>query len=432
MKYFLYLIHFLKKGEEMKGNIIVTLNTVSAIGLALAILLFLPIDATAVHSGAGNLLCGNCHTMHNSQGDQGLGGQTGGAFTLLRGPVTDRGSIHKLCLQCHGVGGTQATNTFYPHGERAPIVYGGDQIMWDETKDFSQIGAGGDFFMELDADFNLTTEGAANALGYGHSVGLANASPPGFALESPFTNNFGCTVCHDPHGAKAVQTGGYDNFEIKSGTGVNTFRNLKLYAVFFAPFYGIMSESKSWVGGITGEFGATGSNYTPTLVNNIAIWPIYKEDATIAENNNVYDGTGVEGMSGFCAQCHTYWHEAKAADWGQNNSVGEDWQRHPVDYVFDSSDVSGSSINTIDWNHYDSIPAGFKLPAANTGTNLDEEYYYADADNEDKVFCLSCHFAHGGPYFDNLRWDYLNAVETGTQTGNGVPTDRGCQICHNR
>ncbi|MBE9502710.1 MAG: hypothetical protein IME96_00870 [Proteobacteria bacterium] len=346
--------------------------------------------------------------------------------------MTDRGSIHKLCLQCHGVGGSMASTAFAPHGERAPIVYGGNLINWDETKDFSQIGAGGDFFMELDSNFDLTTEGAENALGYGHSVGLVNANPPGFALESPFTNNFSCTICHDPHGAKKVTTSGYDNFQIKHGTGINTFRNLKLYAVFFPPYYGIMSETSSWVGGITGEFGTAGSNYTPVQVNGVPIWPIYKEDATIAANNNVYDGTGAEGMSGFCAQCHTYWHEAKAPDWGQDNRAGEDWKRHPVDYVINSSDVSGASVNTINWSHYDSIPAGFKLPAANAGADLNQEFYYADADNEDKVFCLSCHFAHGGPYYDNLRWDYVSAVGNGTQSGNSLASNKGCQICHNR
>jgi len=407
--------------------------------LALAFLLIFPAHAIAIHAGAGGLVCGNCHTMHNSQGSTtggdgngSLGGMAGGAFTLLRGPVTNRGSIHKLCLQCHGVGGAMADTAFPPHGENAPKVYGGSTINWDDTKDFSQIGAGGDFFMELDSNFDLTAGGSVNALGYGHSMGLTDAMPPGFALETPLTNTFSCTICHDPHGAKKVTTGGADNFQIKHGTGINTFRNLKLYAVFFPPFYGIMSEARSWVGGITGEFGETGANYTPAEVNGVSIWPVFRDDSTVQANNNVYDGIGVEGMSGFCAQCHTYWHEAKALEWGVDNSAGEDWKRHPVDYVISNSHVSGASVTTIDWDHYDSMPAGFKLPAANTGNDLTQEYYYADSDNEDKVFCLSCHFAHGGPYYDNLRWDYTSAVGAGAQSGNSIASNKGCQICHNR
>ncbi len=89
-------------------------------------------------------------------------------------------------------------------------------------------------------------------------------------------------------------------------------------------------------------------------------------------------------------------------------------------------------MDTIDWAHYNSIPDGFKLPVANTGTSLDQEFYYADADNEDKVFCLSCHFAHGGPYCDALRWDYITNVVQGDQTGNAIPSNLGCQQCHSR
>src|SRR3989304_7731024 len=69
-----------------------------------------------IHEGAGDLVCGGCHTMHNSQGNSGLGGNSGGSMLLLRGPITlltaangDRTlSIHKLCLQCHATNGAQA------------------------------------------------------------------------------------------------------------------------------------------------------------------------------------------------------------------------------------------------------------------------------------------------------------------------------------
>ncbi|HHL40537.1 MAG TPA: hypothetical protein ENJ37_08525 [Deltaproteobacteria bacterium] len=400
---------------------------------AIAATLVIAASAGAVHKGAGGLTCGNCHTMHNSQGNGGLGGNSEGSFTLLRGAVTNRGTIHKLCLQCHGVGGSQADVAFAPHGQKAPKVYGGNLLNWDESKDFSKIGAGGDFFKELDSNFDLTTAGSQNAMGYGHSVGLVNADPPGFIVGSPFTNDFSCTICHDPHGAPITSWTGYkqfDNFGWINGTGVNTFRNLKLYAVFFPPYYGILSETRSYVGGITGKYGEPGANYVPEVVNGVEIWPVYRGDPSDPANNNVYDGVGVEGMSGFCAQCHSFWHEDKEP----GNVVGEDWRRHPVDKILDSADVSGAGVNTIDFAHYASMPAGRKLPAANAdNTDLSVEYYFADADGEDKVFCLSCHFAHGGPYYDNLRWDYLSAVPAaGEQSGNSIASNQGCQQCHNR
>ena len=49
-----------------------------------------------------------------------------------------------------------------------------------------------------------------------------------------------------------------------------------------------------------------------------------------------------------------------------------------------------------------------------------------------RVFCLSCHFAHGGPHYDALRWDYTSAVSSGSQFGNPIPSNKGCQLCHNR
>ncbi len=401
------------------------------LGLAAA-----PGEALAVHKGAGGLVCGNCHTMHNSQGGTGLEGNPGGSLRLLRGSVSYDGEVHKFCLQCHGVGGTMADDSHPPHGQQAPKVYGGSSINWDETKDFSQIGAGGDFFMEIDSNFDLTPAGSQNAQGFGHSLGLIDPEPPGYPWSSPFTNNFTCTSCHDPHGApKTSATIGsttYENFTVIRGYGINTYRNLKLYAVFFPPYYGIMSETRSWVGGITGSYGASGSNYVPEYVNGVAVWPVYRDDPTVAANNNVYDGVGVEGMSGFCAQCHILWHENRAPDYGEDNIAGEDWRRHPVNHVIKSTDVSGAGVGTIDWSHYDSIPDGYKLPVANAATDLTQEFYYADSDNEDKVFCLSCHFAHGGPYRDNLRWDYLSSVGAGSQTPNAIASNRGCQICHNR
>lgn len=426
------------------GVVMMWNNVANKIAALLAVSLFLylyPSISHAVHKGAGDLTCGNCHTMHNSQGsttpgdgNAPLGGNAGGSLILLRGAVTQRKDIHKLCLQCHASNGAQANTTFQPHGQKAPKVWGGASINWDETKDFGKIGAGGDFFRELDSNYDLTTgAGDTNALGYGHSMGLVNPEPPGFAWGSPFSNEFSCTVCHDPHGAARGSYAGYNNFQDNHGMGVNTYRNLKLFAVFFPPYYGIMEETKSWVGGITGKFSDSGSNYVPVEVNGVAVWPVFKSDSTVAAENNVYDGVGVEGMSGFCSQCHTYWHEDRVADYtGQENFVGEDWKRHPVNKVINGADVSGVGVSTIDWANYNSMPAGFKLPAANTGADLTQEFYFADTDNEDKVMCLSCHFAHGGPYYDNLRWDYLASVGQGTQSGNSIASNKGCQMCHKR
>lgn len=406
-----------------------------------ALYLIAPSQSLAIHKGAGDLVCGQCHTMHNSQGNLDLGGATGGSIMMLRSNISSRTEISKFCLQCHGVGGSHATINFQPHGEQAPKVYGGNQINWDQTKEFGRIGAGGDFFMELTSGFDLSADGSVNALGYGHSVGLADAVPPG--NENGATVDLTCTVCHDHHGTSTPP-----------GTNVmrpNIFRNLRIMhappgsdcllchgAVDDFRGSGFLANMRSWVGGITGKYGEAGSNYVPEVENGVAIWPIYKGDPTIAANNNVYDGfeeptvafTYGKGMSGWCARCHQVWHE----DRSNSNIMGEDWTRHPVNKIINDNEVAGSGVDTIDWANYLSIPNGFKVPTAYTGdqADIDNRFYFADEEGQYEVFCLSCHFAHGGPYRDGLRWNYLSMVGPGTQEGNPLPSNIGCQQCHKR
>jgi hypothetical protein len=155
--------------------------------------------------------------------------------------------------------------------------------------------------------------------------------------------------------------------------------------------------------------------------------------------NNVYyagaDGTD-EGISGWCAQCHDNWHED--AGGASNNESGNDWKRHPVNNAMvDGTPTSSGNITLVDFTFYDGVTDDWKYPAAQSvaPAGIDpttaNETYWADH-NADRVFCLSCHFAHGGPFFDALRWDYLSSVGSGTQTGRGDQAPYGCQQCHNR
>jgi len=394
--------------------------------------------------------------MHSSQGGTQMEGGLSGSTLLLRGPVSSRAETHKLCLQCHAQSGSQSDVGFQPHGNMAPKVHGSG---WDGSKSFGEVGAGGDFSSEIGAgpNFNLTAAGSINALGYGHSVGLTGVNPPG--NPNSFTFSLTCTACHDPHGATA-------SFWRATAVpyGINKYRNLYIMppsVVDFSggscamlchsgvmPFAGgELNQMKSWVGSIS-----SGSNFVPYVNSNgVRVWPVYNGNPLVPANNNVYDGifdltSDINGnfgdgtMGSWCARCHPKMHDDAVVEaTGSPNSTGQDWFRHPAEYQLDDNDKSGAAVDTIDWNHYnDDISAGFKVPAANTNPDLTNETYYANEEVQsnggrgDKVFCLSCHFAHGGPYYDALRWDYTSAVELGSQLGNGVPSDRGCQQCHNR
>ena len=155
-------IIFLKTQNSFEKNNITRDNNLRTLLLAFIAIFFvaaitIPTSSLAVHKGAGNLVCGSCHTMHNSQGGTNLEGNSTGSILLLRGAVSTREQLHKLCLQCHAEGGLQAYVGHEPHGQYAPKVYGAN---WDQSKSFGEIGAGGDFINEFVSAPNFDISGA--------------------------------------------------------------------------------------------------------------------------------------------------------------------------------------------------------------------------------------------------------------------------------
>ncbi len=409
-------------------------------------------DAQAVHKNYDNTLtCGNCHTMHNSQGstatgdgNASLGGNAGGSLILLRGAVSSRAEIHNFCLQCHGSNGAQSGSTFYG-GHTAPKVYidgqqgAGNSAVAGSLQSFAVIGAGGDFSREMSGNSAGWTAGGTIAQGYGHSLGALTVTPPGGDASIA---TFSCTNCHDPHGAYNVSTATvnrYRNLRI-SATGASANSNITLNANIVSYVGDFASLS---VLGTAAVFTPTGSQGTVAATNRT--WPLYNDlvplsgtPATDAGRTNYYpvtagDGTATDGISKWCAQCHDNWHEGNVAG---NNKVGDDWRRHPVDNrLIDATPNSGALVQIIDTANYGAQIATFRaLPIADiNGTASRVAYLPSGQEGNSKVFCLSCHFAHGGPYFDLLRWDYLSSVgPAGSQNGNAIASTVGCQLCHNR
>ena len=418
-----------------------------ALGLGLGLTLMVSTPSMAVHKGSGDLTCGNCHTMHSSQGGTSgasMGGGSG-SFILLRNPlVTDRSTIHNLCLQCHSDQGTQGGDKMNTGNAATtpPKVYL-TSLGWSQDSNFTQIGAGGDFSnagtYSPATGWSLTGGDTASAVGRGHSLGIASPIPPGNNITGTTAvgtvlDTFSCTSCHDPHGTSSTTS------------FINRFRNLKAGAMVnqvqetWQNMGALGDMASSYVGGANGGNNTGGTNCATQGVTNCT-WPVmnasgsqnaYKTSATgpnMAGSGTMSGGDGGTYvlMSAFCAQCHGAWHERTTA----TNISGSDWARHPVDNrIDDGTESSGAGVNITDFAWYSGLTGtAVKVPAAQaTGAGVT---YYAD-DNADKVFCLSCHFAHGSPYYDILRWNYTSAVSVGSQDGNGVPTGKGCQQCHNR
>ena len=169
------------------------------------------------------------------------------------------------------------------------------------------------------------------------------------------------------------------------------------------------------------------------------------------------DGTQAATMSRWCSQCHDNWHEKIKTSNRVVPTTNHDWKRHPTDLMLPRKSGPGCTANChpnlLDRQNYttDLIIAGKGLPVTaadlldtgvelvyylpyqstcTTGTNSCMDNYGTDYNH--RVFCLTCHFAHGGPYYDALRWNYTSAVDSGSQSGNGIPSNVGCQLCHNR
>ena len=396
-----------------------------------ALLMVTATPSEAVHAGSGELTCGQCHTMHSSQGGDAtdMGGANGSSI-LLRIPGTKQ--ISDLCLSCHAENGDNA-NIPYNSGAwltRAPKVLKTTAVWTSASSDFSTIGAGGDFssilsnpgsgvYSPTGTDASVT--GLAS-LGYGHSINNANALlPPGQTGATTITD-FACTNCHDPHGVTATTT------------AINEYRNLKS---------GLGDDGVVWTAGGGGDLagshvgGVAGTAQTGETPGGAAnIWPVYSAAGGTFQNR-YFTNAGDSNMSLFCAQCHGKWHEDITLGNGDEATDGSDWSRHPVDAALvgltPADELSAGGASIVDFDHYDKtyggLAIGSKLPALQTaaaGTT-----YFADGPT-DKVFCLSCHFAHAGPNFDALRWAYQLSVSTGTQVGVSLVSDVGCQQCHNR
>ncbi|MBI5903279.1 MAG: hypothetical protein HZB84_07355 [Deltaproteobacteria bacterium] len=232
-------------------------------------------------------------------------------------------------------------------------------------------------------------------------------------------------------------------------------------------------EHHSYVGGVNGAyFGGTELDNGGNV-----IWPVYRgtltgNPVTDSANSNSY-ASGYDGnlslnptMSRWCAQCHDKWHEVISTTNGPTfgtptaefaTGPGPDWRRHPVNGMMPRAAAQGCATtchtSLLDRSTYNNalITQGKGLPVTASDYYAGYAYYLPEcgaagnpactlmdatgggsARANHKVFCLSCHFAHGGPYNDNLRWDYTQVVSTGDQTGNGVPVTKGCQLCHNR
>ncbi|MEW6518518.1 MAG: cytochrome c3 family protein [Thermodesulfobacteriota bacterium] len=334
-------------------------------------------------------VCGNCHTMHNSQdgaavahsGD-GAGWAADGSFNAGAASETPIGYL--LISDCVGCHSATSDQTIVQLGEnRIPIVMNTAQY---PTKPL----AGGNFYQVSRGE---TYDG------YGHNVyGISEID--GTLTSAPGNNRCGnAESCHNT--LAVAPAGGNDYRGGCQGCHYSVYhhKDSTPYLADNTPYRFLTSHDErfgAWVEGV-----------------EHASWE-HPDDTTLTEHN-FYKGVdrnpndGAESLelkqshsiSGYCAGCHNLFHS--------NAGIGiNTWLRHPTDIAL-PEDGEYAQYNPVTAYEVQS-PVAWVNPAT---PQRDEAI----------VMCLSCHRVHGSEHPDILRWDYSQIIA-------GEANEDGCFVCH--
>ena len=326
-----------------------------------------------------DLICSDCHVMHNSQ-EHGYTPDGLGPFTPLstNGPhdYLLRAEVNELCLACHD------GKPFAP------------DVFEDNFNTFVRQAGG------------LNDENSAGSYypTTGHTLGATDVPPGddgswaaagGFSAEGKLT----CVDCHSPHG----RTRGLPS------TGVDVtrggYRNLFVdRASFVSISYGRGDQD-----------GANGSAPTTWVFEDLSDSVNVGHYGQTAITFNEPVVTGVQSRyADMCKACHVKFHGVP----GDAATVGN-FHRHPTGgadmLALGSSTRIGSKANQVQCLSPTGKKAGTYLP---TDTDLSPS-------------CMSCHKGHGNQNAFGLI--YMLGSGTKDEVGDaGVDMRNTCRLCHSR
>lgn len=371
--------------------------------------------------------CANCHTMHNSQGDneEVRVGETatyaGWNNGVLAGGtiITEQAQLLKTdCVGCH-------TNTLNSDtivdigGSRVPIVF-------NTTGSYpAQALAGGNFF-------NVPTNES-----YGHNVrGISTGDQTlSFAPGDPGTS--GCaSSCHE---SLTLTDAATDPPSV--GFKFNGCKGCHLKVAH----HNAQDPSYRYLGGhgwpgIEDVLGGPDPGYPNTYEDSDWEQTNSKSDHNFYARALTNNGAGIiDTVGSFCAGCHTSFHsmgqgelpyvagldnggDDNTDNFISKNSGTSPWLRHPtnVNIPNDGEYAALFSGPGVDYNP--AVPVA-RDPAGGNPTTL--VYDGMGGSAGDQVMCLSCHRAHGSNQPDALRFPYGDMVaHAGTSVGTG------CFYCH--
>jgi cytochrome c553 len=385
--------------------------------VSLGIILFSVGIAMAAVSG----LCVDCHTMHWSQdGTTPTSAYHGGTTIGLAGPYG--ALLVNDCIGCHTQTGT---DTLGGSSDEIPIVYNIAEPTYGNDGTDGDTLAGGNFhWVAVVGDpakgHNVPTITAADTIappGYDSGRPDKDGEIPGNGIWAAGTQVtcaglYGCHGQHrdtDTNDWSSIRGGHHENDDcLKSGTYDTALAGTTV-GKSYRFLYGIVGlEDSDW-------------EFQPALGAHNQYKGIHRIDDAIAS-------TDTSTISYLCSECHGQFHNDTGA-----GAIGDasPWLRHPTD--FDMGAASGSEY--VYYNGDDgtgtasySVVAPVGLETFVDTQTVVDSVHVASSAQDAIVLCISCHRAHGTPWDDLLRWNYVEAgsvMSAGSGAGNV-----GCFICH--
>ncbi|MBU0968424.1 MAG: hypothetical protein KKA54_18830 [Proteobacteria bacterium] len=329
--------------------------------------------------------CGNCHTMHNSQGGAAVAqNMIDGSLDLSFTP--NDALLNTNCIGCH-----QGNNSV--GGLTTPYV------LQTSPPTYSNTGTEGTTTTLAGGNFYWVSSGLEAT---GHNVnGIAipdtrfgNIPPGGTALGSQLT----CAGVSGCHGDRTVSGEIKSMMKSHHANDMTKWKDGSTLAKSYRFLYSVQGwEDQQY-------------EYRPASGHHNKYYGI---DRTLETQND--DST----ISSLCAKCHGDFHQGSGNISSGTFGAGV-WLRHPTDFDMGRAASTDEYVSYNGGSGSNNVYSVISPVATASNTEIINSTVYTAADDA-IVMCLSCHRAHGTPYQGLLRWDYKS------WPGGGF---NGCAVCH--
>lgn len=317
-------------------------------------------DVSADMTGS---LCTDCHTIHNSQGNQ--------PATFDGSPVPYLALLRGSCEGCHT---STSASVWQSSIAGAPIVYNTLEPSYGNKG----LAAGNFYYTGTTLD-----EKGHNIFLSNPDDGLGNTPPGGLDIGQQLN----CSGTYGCHGHNGRQSG-------------DTAIDDQLIAVM-GGHHGLSSP-------MTGSIAEVSKSYR-FLLGIKGVEDTDWEQDNVNTSHNEYQGStagSTDTISYFCAECHGNFHTWE----GGITEVGtaSPWLRHPTDILLPAAGEYAAYTNY-----------SLLSPVARQSPDLVADTTLVNP-GSDTIMCLSCHRAHASPYYKMLRWDYKNSTLSTALSGCNV------------